>query len=219
VVFRRTAVSNYYMKHKFLILIIAIFVSSFSNEKFKKINYPRVNNKILLIEYNEDADLKVLKDYKRKKKGYRYMHGLTFSDANYNTYSKILYVDEPITISDSSKIIFWDIDDEIMDISLPFHYSDISLDRFINDSTIQITFNNKKHILESGQEFIDSITSIEKEGKLVVQLSRKFHINNHGLIFKKNIITEKERWRRMDEEQRIRDSIDLDDLEKMDKKK
>jgi hypothetical protein len=106
-----------------------------------------------------------------------------------------------------------------MTIALPFQYYDIILDSFINDSTVQFTLNKKKLILKPGQEYIDSTTSIKTEGKRVIQYNKKFYLKNRGFILKKNIITEKERMDRLNKEDRIRDSMDMIDLENMDKRK
>lgn len=191
---------------------------SFSDEIVSRNDYPEKNGKILLFEYETETDLIILKDFKRKNKRYRYIHGFRLSNAEFNSYNKILYVDKPLDVSDSSRLIFLD-NYNAMTISLPFQYSDITLDSFINDSTVQFTLNKKKLILKPGQEYIDSITSIKTEGKRVIQYKAKFHVKNRGFILKKNIITEKERMDMLNKELRIRDSIDIIDLENMDKRK
>jgi hypothetical protein len=204
------------MKHKIFVILTAILFLSFSDKIISRSDYPEKNGKILLFEYEAETDFKVLKDYSKKK--YPYIHGFRFPNVDYNSYNKILYVDKPINISDSSKLIFFDTYD-VMAISLPFQYSDIALDSFINDSTVQFTLNNKTHILKPGQEYFDSLTSIKTENKRVIKYNTKFHVQNRGFILRKNIITDKERMDRMNEELKIRDSIDIIDLEKLDKRK
>jgi hypothetical protein len=204
------------MKHKIFAILTAILFLSFSDKIISRTDYPEKNGKILLFEYDAETDFKVLKDYNKKK--YPYIHGSRFPNVDYNSYNKILYVDKPINLSDSSKLIFLDTYN-VMAISLPFKYSDIALESLVNDSTVQFTLNNKKLILKPGQEYFDSITSIETENKRVIQYNTKFHVQNRGFILRKNIITDKERMDRMNEELKIRDSIDIIDLEKLDKRK
>ena len=206
------------MKHKFLILLLTILGLSFSSGKNRMNNFHKVaDGKVLLIEYDQEIFTKIIKDYRKKKDRKSITEGLPYTGTNYDSFNKMLYVDENIQLTDSSKIVFWETN--VMDISLPFRYSYITLDRFVNDSIVQITLNNKKYICSPGQDLFDTITSIETEGKRVTQSTTIFHVKNHGLIFRKNIITERERMRRIYEELRIRDSIDLNDLEKWEKKK
>jgi hypothetical protein len=206
------------MKHKVLVILTSILFLSFSDEIISRNENPEKNGKILLFEYETETELKILKDFKRKNKRYRYIHGFRLDNADFNSYNKILYVDKPLNVSDSSRLIFLD-NYNAMTISLPFQYSDITLDSFVNDSTVQITLNKKKLILKPGQEYIDSTTSIKTEGKRVIQYNKKFYLKNRGFILKKNIITEKERMDRLNKEDRIRDSMDMIDLENMDKRK
>jgi hypothetical protein len=206
------------MKHKVIVILTSILFLSFSDEIISRNDYPEKNGKILLFEYETETDIEILKDFKRKNKRYRYICGSRLSSAEFNSYNKILYVDEALNVSDSSRLIFFDTYD-VMTKTLPFQYSDITLDSFINDSTVQFTLNTKKLILKPGQEYIDSTTSIITEGKRIIQFKKKFHVKNRGFILKKNIITEKERMDRLNKEIRIRDSIDIIDLENMDKRK
>jgi hypothetical protein len=209
---------NYSMKHKVLVILTSILFLSFSDEIISRNENPEKNGKILLFEYETETELKILKDFKRKNKRYRYICGSRLSSAEFNSYNRILYVDEALNVSDSSRLIFFDTYD-VMTIALPFQYFDIILDSFINDSTVQFTLNKKKLILKPGQEYIDSTTSIKTEGKRVIQYNKKFYLKNRGFILKKNIITEKERMDRLNKEDRIRDSMDMIDLENMDKRK
>ena len=210
---------NYCMKPKILVILFGVIFSSFSNEILDLNDFSEKSGKILLIQYETEQDFIVQKDYTGKKKKYFYIHGTSpTSSVTWNSDKRILYVDEPINMSDSSKLIFFD-NDILSAISLPFQYSDITLDSFINDSIIQFTLNNKKNTLQPGQEYIDSITSIKTEGKRVIQYNTKFYVKNHGFVLKKNIITEKERMDKLNKELRIRDSIDIIDLENMDKRK
>jgi len=206
------------MKHKFLIVLIAIVVSSFTNEIFRYNSRSIENNKVLLIEYSQESNFEILKDYKRKKKRYHFIACIPSTSNNFNNISKMFYVEETIPLTDSSKVIFWE-SDTVIDVALPFQHLHLTLDRFINDSIVHLTLNNKKYICSPGQDLFDTIISIETEGKRVTKYTAIFHVNNHGLIFRKNIITERERMRRIYEELRIRDSIDLDDLERWEKKK
>jgi len=169
--------------------------------------------KVLLIQYDKKIRFEVIKDYKREKDRYRYMCGLPISGQDYNSYNRTLNVYGEFNLTDTSKIIFWE--HEPMDISLPFQYSDIVLDALINDSTIQFTYLNQKHILRVGQVFNDSIISFEQEGKRLIKYTIAYQVHNYGLTYKKNIIDDKERIKRRYKENRIQDSLDMFDLNQL----
>jgi hypothetical protein len=209
------------MKNKFLIIVITILFSSFSNDN--KSNISSINSKeyVLLIRYERSVDFEVIKDYKRMKKRYFYVCTQPLSGESYYDYSKkVFYSEEFLKLNDSSKIIFWDEDKiEVKDITLPYNTSLINIDNLSNDSTFQFTLNNKKHLLAPGQIFCDTLVKFEREKKRVYKITEFVEVRNYGLILKTNIIDIKESNRRAIEEGRIRDSIDIYDLNLLEKKK
>lgn len=127
-------------------------------------------------------------------------------------------MDGIFTLTDTSRVIFCGLD-EVVDISLPFHYKEISLNSLTNDSTIRLTISNRDYLLEPGQIYIDSLVSKRKVGKRVIQETKIIHIENYGLIYKKNVFDSNGIHKREMEEKRMNDSIDnsheKEELEKM----
>jgi len=173
------------MKNKIL-LFIAIIGLSFSKGLVKTKEYSGVKDKVLLIFYTGESNIKIIKDYKNISKRFQYMPSNPPPYPSYDYDNKTLELHEEIKLTDSSKIIFCGYN-EVFDISLPFHFEDITLDSLINDSTMRFTFNNQKHIIKPGEAYIDTLVSILKEGKRVIERTTIFHVANYGLIFKNNI--------------------------------
>jgi hypothetical protein len=197
------------MKHKFLIFLISIICLSFSNQPLKKHQESKVDGKVLFISYYEDINIEILKDYKNKKKRFRYLSVYPCKCPRYRSYNKTLEIDGEFKITDSSKIIFCS-GCETNNISFPYQYSYIQLNSLMNDSIVEFTLNNKKSRLKPGKEYVDSIVSIEKEGKRVIQRTTIFHFENYGLVDKKNIFDSDGQIQRQRDEQRIRDSVEIE---------
>ena len=195
------------MKNKLLIFLIAIFCLSFSNQAVKKYKDSNIDGKVLFISYYEKISIKVLKDYKNKNKRFLYLYPRPCECPRYYSFNKSLHIDGEFKVTDSLRVIFCS-GCETNAIILPFQYSYILLDSLINDSIVKFTLNLKKSKLEPGKEYIDSIVSIEKEGKRVIQRTTIFHVQNYGLIDKKNIFDSEGQIKRELEEERIRDSVD-----------
>lgn len=197
------------MKDEFLIFLIAIICLSFSNQGIKNNNNSKVDGKVLYISYYEDIDIKILKDYKNKKKRFRYLSVNPCECPRYSSDNETLEIDGEFKLTDSSKIIFCS-GCQTNDIAFPYQYSHIQLDSLINDSIILFTLNNKKNKLGPGKEYVDSIVSIEKEGKRVIQRTTIIHFENYGLIDKKNIFDSEGQIKRNLEEEKIRDSVEIE---------
>jgi hypothetical protein len=136
-----------------------------------------------------------------------------WNESYYDYFKKVLSLKEPPRLIDSSKIILWDAyKGNVVDITLPFDTSLITIDDLINDSIIQFTFKSMKYLLSPGQSFSDTIVNIEKEKKRVIKYTKSFEIRNYGLILKKNLIDLEEREKRSLRENMIRDSIDMNEL-------
>ena len=176
---------------------------------------------VLLIRYERSTDFEVIKDYTRKNKRYKYIcYQPSWGESYYDYGKKVFCSEELLQLNDSSKIIFWDDDNiKVNDITLPFKTSLISIDKLINDSTFQFTLNNQTHLLAPGQIFEDSLVKFDREKKRVYKTTEFIKVTNYGLILKTNIIDIKESNRRAIEENRIRDSIDMYDLNLLEKKK
>lgn len=208
-IFKR--IDGNYMKHKFILVrykllvgFIALLGLSFTTNVYRANSPQRVNSKVLLIECSKEA----IWDYQRMK--YRlpkYVSGTPVTRPYYDSDLKTLDIEHIFKLSDSAKIIF--CDEKAIEISLPFHYSDIVIDRLINDSVLQFTFQNRKHILKPGQIFNDTIISYEHDGKKLLKCATIYKIQNHGPISKENIVDLDERKKRHDEENKIRDSIEI----------
>jgi hypothetical protein len=183
------------MKNRFLIILIVFLSFSFSIEKFKTKKCAEEEGKVLFIYYNVDTDVKVLKDYKNEKKRFKYLSVNPFWGPEYDSYYKTLNVDGIFKLKDSSRIVFF-AQDKLMDIYLPFQYSEITIDTLINDSIVSLTLNNKKFISVPGKMVIDSLVTIVKEGKRRVRYTKIFYVENYGLIYKKNIFDYEERTKR-----------------------
>ncbi len=206
------------MKSVSLFLLIGILGLSFVDEKIEIKQCTERKGKILLIHYYTNVENKVLKDYKKHNKRYRYIHGLPCDGPMYDGKNKILDIYGLYNISDSSKVMFYG-DCFEKDILLPFRYSEIGLDSLINDSILGFTLKNKKQILLSNTQFTDTIVSIVKEGKRVIKRTTIYYVKNYGLVNRKNIVDYQERTNRTNEENRIQDSIEIDELRKIDEKK
>jgi len=177
------------MNFIFQFILISIICCSFSNKIFCQ----GLTSKVLLLEYCvEVTDLKVLKDYKDKEKQFRYISVHPFNNPRFDKLAKRLDIDGLFDATDSSNVIFLG-GGEAKEISFPFRYSKIKLDRLVNDSTVGFKLNNRKFISKPGQVVIDSLISIVKEGERVIQLTTKYRFENYGLIDKKNIFDSNDR--------------------------
>ena len=95
------------MKCVSLFLLIGILGLSFSDEKIEMKQCTERKGKILLIHYYTNVENKVLKDYKKYNKRYRYMTGLPCDGPMYDRKYKILDIYGLYNISDSSKVMFY----------------------------------------------------------------------------------------------------------------
>lgn len=206
------------MKYILLIALFLIIDLAYSIGKCRSSNHPEIKEKVLLILYEERTDFKILKDYKKLNRRYKYRPGTPKPSPWEINKNRTLDVDGIFTLTDTSRVIFCGLD-EVVDISLPFHYKEISLNSLTNDSTIRLTISNRDYLLEPGQIYIDSLVSKRKVGKRVIQETKIIHIENYGLIYKKNVFDSNGIHKREMEEKRMNDSIDnsheKEELEKM----
>jgi len=210
------------MKHKLLVVLIAFLVSSFSYELYVSTSPNNENEKILLIEYRENNTCRVLKDYNTIKNREN-DSCFDFIDilADYSSYDKtnrVLSIYSNFKLADSTKILLWEYGN-IRDFALPYQYSHLTWDCLINDSVVQFTLNNNKHALVPGQFLNDSTISIVKTKNKLLQYTTEYSIRNHGLIYRKDVLDSRKIAEREYEEYRIRDSIDMYNLNQQEKKK
>jgi hypothetical protein len=69
--------------------------------------------------------------------------------------------------------------------------------------------------LNPGQIYNDTIISTVKEKNKLVKYSSVFKIKNIGLILRENVVDSQELPKWIEEKSRIRDSIDLEDLKRI----
>ena len=179
---------NLQMNYRFRIILV-FFISILLSEK---ILGQSTKNKVLLIDYYEDRNLKVLKDYKDPNKMFKYIPGLPIPNPIFNMQTKRLNVEGVFNVTDSSKIIFLG-HGEAKEISLPFRFSKLKLEKLLNDSTIIYNLNDRKYTTTSGQEVTDTIVSKETNGERVIQYTTIYYLTNYGLINKDNIFDYKDR--------------------------
>jgi hypothetical protein len=210
-----------FYKPIFLLTLIWLIISSFSNEKQVVNTNPSQKNNILLIKYEESTDCMVIKEYKKSKNKYSKFCGdfieIVEDFSSYNDHNKEFYVDGILKVSSQSNIIFWEYG-HIREIILPFQYSYISIDSLINDSIVQFKLNNKIKRLKPGQISVDSIVSFVTEKNRLLKITTKFQLQNYGLILKNNVIDNEELLLRKKEELMNRDSIEMEELNKLDHK-
>jgi hypothetical protein len=197
------------MKPKLLILLFSFLGLSLLSESFESKECYKVNGKILLIYYHVDNKINVIKDYKDENKRFRYMSVLPCPGPLF--INNRLVIEGKFDVVDSTKTIFYD-DCSVSDILMPFKYNNLLLDSVINDSIVGFLLNNKKHILEPGKIFIDSLVSIVKEGERVIQHTTIFQLENYGLIDRRNIINYNEL---LINEERARDSIEMEEIKRL----
>jgi hypothetical protein len=154
--------------------------------------------KVLLLEYYEQVtSFKVLKDYKEMGKRIRYMSVQPIENPSFD--AQRLDVDGFFDLTDSSKVVIL-AGGDAKDISLPFQYSVLKLDRLINDSTIELKLNNKQFVSKPGEIVMDSIVSVIIEGERIIKRTIEYTMTNYGLIDKKNIFDYKDREAEMHNE-------------------
>lgn len=195
------------MKYILLLLLTIVIKLSYSVDKSKISNNPAIKGKALLIYYYERTESNIIKDYKIHNKRYRYITYLPIPNPEFNIKTRTLDIEDIFEMTDISRIIFCG-EGKALDITLPFHYKEVSLNSLTNDSTIRLTINNRNHMLAPGTVCIDSLNFKIKKGKRIIQQTKIIHIENHGLIYKKNIFDSRGIYRREMEEKRINDSID-----------
>lgn len=210
------------MKQKLLVILIAILVSSFTHELCVSTFQKNENEKILLIEYKEYSTCRVLKEYKKiKNKESDFCFEFIDILADYSMYDKtnrVLSFYDNFKLADSTKILFWEYGNN-RDVNLPYKHSDITWNCFINDSVVKFTLNNNAHILVPGQFFNDSTITIVKSKNNVLQYTTEYFIRNHGLIYRKDVLDYRHILEREYNQARIRDSIDMNDLNQLEEKK
>lgn len=208
------------MKYIILIAFFVIIDLAYPIGKCKISNSTEIEGKALIIFYDEGTEIKILKDYKKHYRRFKYTPGTPIPNPWKINNNRTLDVDGIFTLTDTSRVIFCG-PDEVVDISLPFHYNDISFDCLINDSIVRISSRSGKHVLGPQKVYVDSIASKWKEGKRVFQETKIIRLENYGLIYKKNVFDSNGIHKREMEEKRMNDSIDnsheKEELEKMSK--
>lgn len=210
------------MKRKLLIILIAILVSSFTYELCVSTFPKNENEKILLIEYKEYSTCRVLKEYKKIKNKesdscFEFIDILA-DNSMYDKTNRVLSFYGNFKPADSTRILFWEYGNN-RDVNLPYKHSNITWNRFINDSVVRFTLNNKEHILVPGQFFNDSSITIVKSKNELLQYTTEYFIRNHGLIYRKDVLDYRHVIEREYEQARIRDSVDMYDLNQLEEKK
>ena len=210
------------MKRKLLIILIAILVSSFTYEICVSTFPKNENEKILLIEYKEYSTCRVLKEYKKIKNKesdscFEFIDILA-DNSRYDKTNRVLSFYGNFNPADSTRILFWEYGNN-RDVNLPYKHSNITWNRFINDSVVRFTLNNKEHILVPGQFFNDSSITIVKSKNELLQYTTEYFIRNHGLIYRKDVLDYRHVIEREYEQARIRDSVDMYDLNQLEEKK
>jgi hypothetical protein len=191
-------------------IIFLIFCLIFTKDFNKSLKKTNGNQKILLIDYYEEYDFEVLKDYKNKKKKYRYnLSGQPIENLNYNQHDNILCID--FKMSDTSKLFFM-ANGKVFDISIPYQFSDILLNGIVNDSLLDFTLLTKKIILKPDDIYIDTLVTINKEGKRVIRYTKIIYVKNYGLIEKQNILDLEGQKNWEIKQERIRDSLEMEYL-------
>ena len=149
--------------------------------------------KVLLIKYRESTQCKELSNPKEfdsvdwKNFCDEFLGTVDdFSEFFYNTGK--FFAQTNLTLTDNTKLIFWDYDYIRFFDSVPFGYSKIRITSIINDSTIEISYNNKQIILNSRNEISDSIIDFTRTGNRFTYNKTRFVIENIGLIKEENII-------------------------------
>ena len=210
------------MKRKLLIILIAILVSSFTYEICVSTFPKDENEKILLIEYKEYSTCRVLKEYKKIKNKesdscFEFIDILA-DNSMYDKTNRVLSFYGNFNPADSTRILFWEYGNN-RDVNLPYKHSNITWNCFINDSVVRFTLNNKEHILVPGQFFNDSSITIVKSKNELLQYTTEYFIRNHGLIYRKDVLDYRHVIEREYEQARIRDSVDMYDLNQLEEKK
>lgn len=176
-------------------------------------NENKIYDKCLLIKYYEGTSNEVIKYYGLFKNKDKFFFHLDYYGDDFSEFypsDRTFFIDGDwnnngsYKTADSTKILFWDYSVKNEISTLPYKYSSITIDSLINNSTILISLNNTKHILASGQIFTDSITVLKNENRRLIKHKTVYHIENLGLIYKKNILDQKaiEERQRADEEER-----------------
>lgn len=208
------------MKCIILIAFLVIIDLAYPIGKCKISNSTEIEGKALIIFYDEGTEIKILKDYKKHNRRFKYTPGTPIPNPWKINNNRTLDVDGIFTLTDTSRVIFCGLDG-VVDISLPFHYKEVSLNSLTNDSTIRLTISNRDYLLEPGKIYIDSLVSKRKVGKRIIQDTKIIRIENYGLIYKKNVFDSNGIHKREMEEKRMNDSIDSshekEELEKMSK--
>lgn len=197
------------MEYRLLFFLIPIICLSFPNHIVNNLKKKEIEEKVLFLTYFEDTNIEVLKDYKNEKKKFRYFHVNPCECPGFNRSNKSIDIDGEFKLTELSKIIFCGAC-ETKDISLPYAYSFIQLKSLVNDSTIEFSLNNEVHLLHSSNEYIDTIVSVEKEGKRIIQRTIIIHLVNYGLVNKKDIFDAEGQAKRKEKEERIRDSLEIE---------
>ena len=174
----------------FLILITSVLFTTNYSSGIKRNN----TQFCLLIKCDIENKTDIIKFQGLQKNKFKYFFTPEVGVDDFSVYDpekKIFNVDGDLKLKDSARIMFWNYDNKIGISTLPFNYALISIDSLVNDSTILVSFNKSRHIINSGEIFKDSIISIKKEHRRLIKHTTIYRIENIGLINKENIIDNK----------------------------
>lgn len=178
------------MNRIIVISIFILFIISSCNDV--RINNTTPTNKILLIDYNENTECRVLEIYQKENinriDSFCGDISMMIDDFS-NFYSKynIFYADQILKPNELSVLLFWDYD-YIKEVdSFPFKYSQIEIDSIQSDSILWFQLIGKNKSLLPNEVFQDSILKIENEKNRKIEHFTTFYIKNCGVLRKENI--------------------------------
>jgi hypothetical protein len=194
------------------------------NEKPLMTNFNSHTEKVILLQYEEETNCVVIENYIKVRN--KFLRNCCCNEgiddqiddfSKFDSFNKLFYVDGFIRMSDTAKIILW-VYGEIREKPIPFNYSKINFEGIYNDSILQFKLRDIQYSLNPGQIINDTISKLVREKNRLLKYTTILRVTNHGFVLKKNVISYQELDSRIREDSRRLDSIELDEINRKEKK-
>lgn len=200
------------MRIIYLFVATLLICSSFSYHIGIVSSNTQLNDKILFISYDEIQTIIAQKVKYKGKERIRYISGQPCECPISREYPRYLIIYDTFRIKQSTKILLC-YNSEIKDIELPYSDDHLQIHGLSDDSNLIVTFKNKRLTLKSEEEISDTLIYYLYDRNRKIQMGSSIFLKNYGLFSRDNIFTTNEWYWKQKEEQRIKDSIEMDELE------